>query len=242
MSLSDVLASLPSNPRVVVSGNHAVPFHTLAMVDAALDGYRLWALNAPTGLPEREGVVHETPFVGVGVRRSPRLSYVPCRLSLVPSLFRTTMPPDLVVVHTTRPRAGRVSLGVEVNIEPSGGFSDVARSAGRIGLGLLQRYRVLLDPTAGHLVLGDPSGSVEPPLRSTSGLQMVREGGALRVLHVMRGSPAAFAGWKTGERICAVDGEPVDADSSWPYGAPGRTVMLSLCGAGIRTITLARFY
>ena len=98
-------------------------------MDAALDGYRLWALNAPTGLPEREGVVHETPFVGVGVRRSPRLSYVPCRLSLVPSLFRTTMPPDLVVVHTTRPRAGRVSLGVEVNILPAAIEAARARGA-----------------------------------------------------------------------------------------------------------------
>ena len=131
---------------------------------------------------------------------------------------------------------------VEVNIEPSGGFSDVSRSAGRIGLGLLQRYRVLLDPTAGHLVLGDASAAPELPLRSTSGLQLVREGQALRVLHVMRGSPAALGGWRTGERICAVDGDPVDADLTWPFGAPGRTVMLSLCGAGIRTITLARFY
>jgi acyl-CoA hydrolase len=103
----------------VTSGNHAVPFHALKLLDAAVDEYRLWMLNAPAGLPDREGVTHETPFVGVGMRKSPRLSYVPCRLSLVPRLFRTTMEPDLVVLNTTRPSNGKVSLGVEVNVLPS---------------------------------------------------------------------------------------------------------------------------
>lgn len=129
MKLSHVLASLPAEPRVVVSGNHAVPFEVVGLLDEAVDRYRLWVLNAPMGLPDREGVVHETPFVGVGMRKSPRLSYVPCRLSLVPSLFRTTMPPDLVVLHTTRPRAGRVSLGVEVNILPAAIEAARARGA-----------------------------------------------------------------------------------------------------------------
>jgi acyl-CoA hydrolase len=104
---------------VVTSGNHAVPFHALKLLDAAVDEYRLWMLNAPAGLPDREGVTYETPFVGVGMRKSPRLSYVPCRLSLVPRLFRTTMEPDLVVVNTSRPSIGKVSLGVEVNVLPS---------------------------------------------------------------------------------------------------------------------------
>jgi acyl-CoA hydrolase len=104
---------------VVTSGNHAVPFHALKLLDTAVDEYRLWMLNAPAGLPDREGVAYETPFVGVGMRKSPRLSYVPCRLSLVPRLFRTTMEPDLVVLNTTRPSNGKVSLGVEVNVLPS---------------------------------------------------------------------------------------------------------------------------
>jgi acyl-CoA hydrolase len=129
VNLSDLLRSLPADPRIVISGNHAVPFHTLELVDEALDSYRLWVLNAPKGLPDREGVVYETPFVGVGMRRSARLSYVPCRLSLVPSLFRTTMPPDLVVLHTTRPRGGTVSLGVEVNILPAAIEAARARGA-----------------------------------------------------------------------------------------------------------------
>jgi acyl-CoA hydrolase len=108
-----------SEPRVVVSGNHATPHAALRILDAALPRYRLFTLNAQPGLPDRDGVVHDTPFVGPGVRRSPRLSYVPARLSLVPRLFATTYVPDLVLVHVAPPRGGKVSLGVEVNILPA---------------------------------------------------------------------------------------------------------------------------
>ena len=119
MNLAEHLRTLPPNPRVVVSGNHATPWHTLALLDAALPSYRLWALNGQPGLPDREGVLLETSFVGPGMRRSPRLSYVPSRLSLVPTLFASVMPPDAVVIHTTRPRHGKVSLGTEVNVLPA---------------------------------------------------------------------------------------------------------------------------
>jgi acyl-CoA hydrolase len=44
---------------------------------------------------------------------------VPSRLSLVPTLLRSVTPPDVVVVHTTRPRGGKVSLGTEVNVLPA---------------------------------------------------------------------------------------------------------------------------
>jgi acyl-CoA hydrolase len=119
MDLSSALRSLPPDPRVVVSGNHATPWHTLGLVDESLDAYRLWALNGQPGLPDRDGVVLETSFVGGGMRRSPRLSYVPSRLSLVPLLLGTAQAPDLVLLHTTRPRNGRVSLGIEVNVLPA---------------------------------------------------------------------------------------------------------------------------
>ncbi|MGB0098703.1 MAG: acetyl-CoA hydrolase/transferase C-terminal domain-containing protein, partial [Nocardioides sp.] len=104
---------------VVVAGNHATPWHTLGLVEESLDEYRLWALNGQPGLPERDGVTLETSFVGAGQRRSPRLAYLPSRLSMVPKLFGTALPPDLVVLHTTRPRDGKVSLGVEVNVLPA---------------------------------------------------------------------------------------------------------------------------
>ncbi|MDX6356971.1 MAG: hypothetical protein QOH37_25 [Nocardioidaceae bacterium] len=119
MDLQSALRSLPGNPRVVVSGNHALPWHTLGLVDEALDEYRVWVLNAPPGLPDRDGVTPETSFVGPGMRKNPRLSYVPSRLSMVPKLFETRLRPDAVVLHTTPPRDGKVSLGVEVNVLPA---------------------------------------------------------------------------------------------------------------------------
>lgn len=129
MDLRSALGSLPANPRVVVTGNHAVPWHVLGLVDETLDEYRLWALNAPKGIPDRDGVTPESSFVGPGMRRHPRLSYVPSRLSLVPKLFETRLRPDAVVLHTTPPRDGKVSLGAEVNVLPAA-IEAVRRNAG----------------------------------------------------------------------------------------------------------------
>jgi len=128
--LSSHLASLPENPRVVVSGNFALPSAALTLLDASLPTYRLFVLNPQVGIPDREGVVIETPFVGPGVRRSPRLRYIPSRLSLAPVLFRTTTPPDVVLIHTSTPYEGTVSLGTEVNIMPAA--VEAARERGAL--------------------------------------------------------------------------------------------------------------
>ncbi len=127
--LPAALASLPANPRVVVSGNFATPHATLAAVDSSVAVYRLHALNAQVGLPDREGVTLETSFVGPGMRRSAHLVYIPSRLSLVPRLFTTTCPPDVVLVHTSLPVDGKVSLGIEVNILPAAIEAARARGA-----------------------------------------------------------------------------------------------------------------
>lgn len=118
-SLRRALTGLPEQPRVVASGNFATPWQALAEVDDILPIYRLWVLNAQPGIPDREGVELETPFVGVGMRSSARLHYIPSRLSLVPMLFEQANPPDVVLLHTSLPRDGKVSLGTEVNVLPA---------------------------------------------------------------------------------------------------------------------------
>ncbi|MDN4162799.1 acetyl-CoA hydrolase/transferase C-terminal domain-containing protein [Nocardioides sp. SOB72] len=138
MDLTTALRRLPDNPRVVVAGNHATPWHTLRLLDATLASYRLWALNGQPGLPDRDGVTLETSFVGPGQRRSPRLSYVPSRLSLVPTLFAGVMPVDAVVLHTTPPRGGKVSLGTEVNVLPAA--LESARANGGIVVAQVNRH------------------------------------------------------------------------------------------------------
>jgi len=118
--LANLLGSLTqATPRVIISGNFATPLRAVGILDATVETYRLFTLNAQESIPSRPDVVHETAFVGPGMRHSPRLDYLPMRLSLVPRLFATTRPPDLVIVHTSTPRAGKVSLGIEVNILPA---------------------------------------------------------------------------------------------------------------------------
>ena len=128
-ALGDHLAALPLvNPRIVASGNHAAPTTLLAAADGSLERFRLFMLNAPAGVPCREGVTHETPFVGAGMRGQPNLAYYPCRLSLVPALLKQRLEPDIVLVHVAPPRHGLLSLGVEVNILPAA--IEVARARG----------------------------------------------------------------------------------------------------------------
>ena len=104
-------------PRVVASGNLATPRTLLDVLDRSVERYRLFMLAAQAPLPVRDGVIYETPFVGPGMREGgDRLDYLPMRLSLVPRLFATMRAPDVVLVHTSTPRDGKVSLGIEVNI------------------------------------------------------------------------------------------------------------------------------
>jgi hypothetical protein len=137
---------------------------------------------------------------------------------------------------------------IEVRVEPAGGFSDAVGAEGRIGTGFLDRYRVLLDPGAGRMVLAPGRSADAMPVRSTSGLLLGAEPGRLRVMHVMRGSPAAAAGWHQGDLICRINGQPVPDDyvndtlSAWTVAPPGTVETLGMCDGSQRTLTLARFY
>ncbi len=128
--LAGVLEELPDNPRVVLSGNGATPWTVLGVVDKTLDRFVLHLLNGQPGLPDRDGVTLETAFVGPGMRGSPRLAYVPARLSMLPDLYRSALPPDAVLVRTSLPREGKLSLGTEVNVLPAA--IEAARSRGGV--------------------------------------------------------------------------------------------------------------
>jgi acyl-CoA hydrolase len=133
--LNDRFGALPwAGPRAVVSGNFATPRRLVEILDAAVENYRIFVLNAQNGIPFRGGVVQETPFVGPGMRGLPTLDYLPMRLSLVPTLFEVARPPDLVLVHTSTVRGGKVSLGIEVNILPAA----IERTRARGGLVVAQ--------------------------------------------------------------------------------------------------------
>jgi len=117
--LSSVLSDLPKNPRVIASGNVATPTVLLGVLDRQVETFRLHMLNAQHGIPDRDGVTYETTFIGPGMRGSERLQYVPCRLSLVPVLYRDHYRPDVVLLHASARHHDTVSLGLETNVMPA---------------------------------------------------------------------------------------------------------------------------
>jgi hypothetical protein len=130
--VAERLRALPGpDPRIVVSGNYATPWELVRIVDATLERCRAFVMNPQAGWPVRPGFVTETPFVGPGVREDPWLDYLPMRLSLVPRLFGSIRPPEAVLVQTSSPRAGKVSLGIEVNVLPAA-IDEVRRRGGLV--------------------------------------------------------------------------------------------------------------
>lgn len=130
---------------------------------------------------------------------------------------------------------------VPLNIESADGYSSRIGVSGRIGSGLLKRYHVLLDPSAGHMILSPGPDAETVPVKSTSGLLVESRDGTLTVLHVMKGGPGESTGWRSDDRICSIDGvSPPTTD--WLAGTPGRTVRLGLCNGSTRMLTLASFY
>lgn len=128
--LKQILQELPQNPRIVASGNFATPLTLLKAADEALEKFTLHMLNAQPGIPDREGITYESAFLGAGMRRHPRLNYIPCRLSMVPILFRDHHTPNVVMLNTSPKRFDTVSLGTEVNILPAA--IEAARARGGI--------------------------------------------------------------------------------------------------------------
>ncbi|HSE71898.1 MAG TPA: acetyl-CoA hydrolase/transferase C-terminal domain-containing protein [Nocardioidaceae bacterium] len=165
IELVSALGALPGTPRVVASGNFAAPLAVLGLLDKACEHYTLNMLNAQPGIPTREGVQHETSFVGPGMRMSPDLRYVPSRLSLLPRLFRSTLPPDVVVLHTSLPHQGTVSLGTEVNVLPAA-VEEVRRRGGLVIAQMNPRMPYTHGDAVLSLDLVDHALEVDEPLAS----------------------------------------------------------------------------
>ncbi len=162
------LARAYRRPRVVAAGNHATPFELLRLADRALESYRLFMLAAEAALPCGADVTFETAFVGPGMRDAgARLDYLPMRLGLVPRLFRTLRPPDVVLLHTTPPARGKLSLGIEVNILPAA-IESVRRRGGLVIAQLNPRMPYTIGDAEIDADLIDLAVEVDEPLSSPS--------------------------------------------------------------------------
>jgi len=118
----------------------------------------------------------------------------------------------------------------------------------RIGLSVLRRYHVFLNPARGVLILSPRKTPPPKTAISTSGVQGEADDRGLAVAHVMRGSPAEEAGLKPGDRICSIDGEVVTAAwrtpprSLWGRGPAGTRRTLTLCDGRTVAFVLREFY
>lgn len=117
-----------------------------------------------------------------------------------------------------------------------------------IGMDFLRQFNFVLDPPSGYITVLPRSQSAPKPQTTTSGIQGLYTSEGLVVHHVMLNSPAQKAGLKDGDRVCAVDGERVDASwehsakRAWSVGEPGTVVTLTLCDNTHISFKLTRFY
>ena len=144
-------------------------------------------------------------------------------------------------------RIGGKSIGdaiaTQVPSAPSTELPD-----GVLGMGILSRYNLFLNPQAGVMVLTELKKPAAPRRETMVGIQGMPTDDGLAIMHVMAHSPAEAAGLKGGDRICTVDGQTVRADwagtakNDWMTGPEGKTVVLGRCGGGSVKLTLRRFY
>ncbi len=96
---------------------------------------------------------------------------------------------------------------VELSLQKKGAFND-QYVAGNVGAGLLRTYNLTFDYPRQQIIFERNARTGQPAGFDRLGcwLNLAESGGALEVIDVYAGSPAAEAGLKQGDRIVAVDG------------------------------------
>jgi predicted aspartyl protease len=140
-------------------------------------------------------------------------------------------------------RAERFPVQIKTSV-----FPDPRPFQALVGMDLLQRFNFLMDAGEGHVIVAPRTTPTPLPAISTSGVQGTYSDDGFIAVHVMHGSPAATAGLRADDRICAVDGATIDAmwqndeRQYWSIDKPGRHVTLRLCDGRVMMLTLAEFY
>lgn len=148
--------------------------------------------------------------------------------------------------------ADRVVLaGVTLDGVPMTAAPNLSSKApANIGLQVLSRFHLVIDFAGDRIWMTPYADAATRPFRKNrAGLALVPDGGRLLVDHVARGSPADRDGWKKGDAIVAIDGQPAPKDgfaaaqaALWVSGPAGRTVTLRLADGRTRKLTLADYY
>ena len=145
---------------------------------------------------------------------------------------------------------GTVDLGgarfahVPSRLEDSPSSKDAASGLldGNIGMGVLNRFHLIIDFPHQKVLFAPPVDKVTPFHVNHSGLTLQPGIAGSKVLHVAAGSPADLAGLAVGDIIIAVNEQVTSQATSWQYGPVGQVIRLGLGDGTIKTLTLATYF
>ena len=149
-------------------------------------------------------------------------------------------------------RAGTLKLGavvvaapvVDLSLQTKGAFSNPF-VAGNVGAGVLKRFNVIFDYGRQRIIFEPNAAYASRDAYDRSGMWLILENGAFKVIDVFAQSPASEAGLKAGDSILMIDGKTpaqfslVEARSKFRTDPPGTKVrLLVLSGGAKRETTL----
>lgn len=129
MTAEAAVARVRSGDRVITPNAAGAPIHLINALVARRDelenveiAHMVPLAKAPYAEPEMEGhFIHNAMFVGGSTRATVEAGvgdYTPCFFHKIPSLFDTTMPVDVALIHVSTPdEHGYCSYGVTVDYE-----------------------------------------------------------------------------------------------------------------------------
>lgn len=127
--------------------------------------------------------------------------------------------------------------------------AQAPRQGANVGMAVFSRFRLITDYPHARLLLGADTAAAAAPFRKDrAGLPAMFAGDRLKVAMVSKGGPAEAAGWKAGEEVIAVDGEPISPaflsgpHAKWASGPAGQVVTFTLFDGSKRQLTLKDYF
>jgi aspartyl protease/PDZ domain-containing protein len=156
-------------------------------------------------------------------------------------------------MHGTRlVTVGKVTIAGQTFTAVPANLSEAKANHGavdqpNVGIGLLKPFRMTMDLGRDRIFL-EPLAKSPAFQRDRAGVRAELKGDALELAFVSPQSPAAAAGLKKGDRLVAVDGQPVGADffkgpaASWNQRPAGERIPLKLADGRTVQLRLADYY
>lgn len=155
-------------------------------------------------------------------------------------------------MHGTRlVTVGKVTIAGETFTSVPASLSEAKNSHAvdqpNVGIGLMKPFRMTMDLGRDRLYL-EPIANPPAFQRDRAGVRSELRGKELELVFVSPQSPAAAAGLKKGDRVVAIDGQPISAGffegpgGSWNQRPAGERVALTMADGRTIRLALANYY